>query len=93
MGGICESLGGGRKQNGGYGHKIGGNQTLRCHGVFNNVETLLALSVSYGALDSGKTKVELVKEEALNICPFTWSGFLCVLALSSNLFLFCSLLL
>ena len=87
MGGICESLGGGRKDNGGYGHKIGGNQTLRYHGVFN-VETLLALSVSYGPLDSGKTKMELVKEEALNVCPFTWSGFLCVLALSSICFCF-----
>ena len=53
-------------------------------GVFNNVDTLLALSVSHGALDSGKTKMELVKEEALNICsPFKWSGLLCVLALSS----------
>ena len=54
-------------------------------GVFNNVDTLLALSVSYGAaLDSGKTKMELVKEEALNICgPFKWSGFFCVLSLSS----------
>ena len=53
-------------------------------GVFNNVDTLLALSVSHSALDSGKTKMELVKEEALNICsPFKWSGFLCVLALSS----------
>ena len=47
-------------------------------GVFN-VDTLLALSVSHGALDSGKTKMELVKEEAPNICsPFIWSGFLCV---------------
>ena len=47
--------------------------------VFNNVDTLLALSVSHGALDSGKTKMELVKEEALNICsPYKWSGFLCV---------------
>ena len=53
-------------------------------GVFNNFDTLLALSVSHSALDSGKTKMELVKEEALNICsPFKWSGFLCVLALSS----------
>ena len=53
-------------------------------GVFNNVDTLLALSVSHSALDSDKTKTELVKEEALNICsPFKWSGFLCVLALSS----------
>ena len=28
-------------------------------GAFNNVGTLLALSVSHGALDSGKTKMEL----------------------------------
>ena len=53
-------------------------------GVFNNVDTLLALSVSHSALDSSKTKLDLVKEEACNICsPFKWSGFLCVLALSS----------
>ena len=53
-------------------------------GVFNNVNTLLAPSVSHGALDSGKTKMELVKEETLNICkPFKWSDFLYVLALSS----------
>ena len=53
-------------------------------GVFNNVDTLLALSVSHSALDSSKTKMDLVKEEACNICsPFKWSGFLCVLALSS----------
>ena len=53
-------------------------------GVFNNVDTLLALSVSHGALDSGKTKMELVKEGPLNICsPSKWSSFLYVLALSS----------
>ena len=53
-------------------------------GVFNNVEILLLFSISHGALDSGRTKIELVKEEALIICsPFKWSGFLCVLALSS----------
>ena len=53
-------------------------------GVFNNVDTLLTLSVLQSALDSGKTKMELVKKEALNICtPFKRSGFLCVLALSS----------
>ena len=53
-------------------------------GVFNNAYTLLALSVSHGAVDSGKTKMELVKEEAANICsPFKWSGFFCVLVLSS----------
>ena len=46
--------------------------------------TLLALSVSHGALDYGKTEKELMKEEALNICrPFKWSGFFRVLALSS----------
>ena len=53
-------------------------------GVFNNVDTLLALSVSHSALDSSKIKLELVKKEALNICStFKWSGFLCVLALLS----------
>ena len=44
--------------------------------VFNNVDTLSALSVSHGAFDSGKTEMELVKEEALNICSqFKWSDF------------------
>ena len=48
--------------------------------VFNNVDILLALSVSNGALNSGKTKMEQVKGEALNICGlFRWSGSLCVL--------------
>ena len=52
--------------------------------VFNNVDTLLALSSSHSALDSGKTKIELVNEEALNICsPLKWSLFLCVLSLFS----------
>ena len=52
--------------------------------IFNNVDTLLALSVSHGTLDSGKTKIEPVKKEARNICsPFKWSYFLCMLALSS----------
>ena len=35
--------------------------------VLNNVYTVLALSVSHVALDSSKNKMELVKEEALNI--------------------------
>ena len=53
-------------------------------GVFNNVDTLLALSVSHGALGSGRTKMELKKEEPLVFCiPFKWLGFLCVLTLSS----------
>ena len=46
--------------------------------------TLLALSVSHGAFDYGKTEKGLMKEEALNICtPFKWSGFFHVLSLSS----------
>ena len=59
-------------------------------GVFSKIETLLALSVSYFALDSGKTKMELLKEEALSICnPIRWSGVLCVLDLSSVFFVHC----
>ena len=45
---------------------------------------MLALSVSHGALNSGKIKMKLVKEEELSICnPLKWSGFLSVLDLSS----------
>ena len=48
---------------------------------YSNAETLLVLSVSQNGPHSGKTKIELVKEEAFNICsPFKWSGFVCVLA-------------
>ena len=44
-------------------------KVLNSHsGVFNNVDTLFALSVWHGPLDSRKAKMELVKEEALNIC-------------------------
>ena len=40
-------------------------------GIFNNISTVLAFSVSHGAFDFGKTKMELVKEEAFNISgPF-----------------------
>ena len=39
-------------------------------GVFNNIDTLLALSISHGALDSSKTKMELGKDQS-----FKWSGF------------------
>ena len=50
-------------------------------GVFNNIDTLLPLSVSHGAFDSRKTKIDLVKEKALKICSaFKWSWILCVLA-------------
>ena len=52
----------------------GGNQ----NSVFNNVDTLLALSVSHGALDSSKTKMELVKEEALNIYIYLNGQTFCV---------------
>ena len=63
-------------------------------GVFNNVDTLLSLSVSHSALDSGKTKIELVKEEALNICgPFKWSGFFVCVCFIFSLLVFGSLLL
>ena len=57
------------------------------YGVFNNVITWIALSVSNGALVSSKTKMKLVKEETFNIwSPLKCSGLLalyCVLALSS----------
>lgn len=60
-------------------------------GIFTNVDTLtLALSVSHDALDSGKTKMELVKKEASKICcPFKWSEVLCVLALVCLCFVNC----
>ena len=62
-------------------------------GVFNHVDTLLELSVSHGALDSGKTKMELVKEEALNICSrFKWSGFACLLYLQFACVLFIAII-
>ena len=52
--------------------------------IFNNIDTFLALWVSPGAPDSGKTKLGLVKEEPLSICSsFKWSCYLSVLALSS----------
>ena len=65
-------------------------KVLNSHsGRFNNVDTLLALSLSSGALDSVKTRMEQVKEEALNICSlFIWSDFLLVLTLSSVCFCF-----
>ena len=59
-------------------------------GVFNNNETLLVLLVLHGAPDSDKSKMVLVKEEAVNICsPFKCSGFLHVLVLSSVRFVHC----
>ena len=64
-------LGWGQKAEWGYNLKMRGARgwikTSGRHDVFNNVDTLLALSVSHGALDSSKTKMKLVKEEALII--------------------------
>ena len=61
--------------------------------VFNNLDILLALSVSNSALESGKTRIELVKEEALNIfSPLNGQAFMCACFIFS-LFVFCSWLL
>ena len=35
--------------------------------VFSSIDTILAISVSHNALDSNKTKGELVQNEAINI--------------------------
>ena len=52
--------------------------------VFSSIDTILAISVSHNALDSNKTKRELVQNEAINICTsFKWAGFLCFLGLAS----------
>nr|XP_047145808.1 zinc finger MYM-type protein 1-like [Hydra vulgaris]XP_047145866.1 zinc finger MYM-type protein 1-like [Hydra vulgaris] len=51
---------------------------------FSSIDNLLAVSVSTHSIDSGKLKDDLVKEEAFHMCKdFVWSGFLCVLALST----------
>ena len=53
-------------------------------GVFNSIDTILAVSVSHNALDTNKTKGGLAQREALNICSaYRWCEFLCVIALSS----------
>ena len=52
--------------------------------VFSSIDTILAISVSQNALDSNKTKGELVQNEATNICTsFKWTGFLYVPGLAS----------
>ena len=54
--------------------------------IFSSIYTILAISVSHNALDSNKTKGELVQNEAINICTsFKWTGFLCALGLASIL--------
>ena len=51
--------------------------------VFSSIDTVLAISVSHNALNSNKTRGELVQNEAINKCTFfTWAGFLCVLGLA-----------
>ena len=52
--------------------------------VFSTIVTILAISVSDNAVDSNKTKGDLVQKEAINICTsFQWAGFLCILCLAS----------
>ena len=53
---------------------------------FRIIDNLLLKSVSEESLDSGKTKQDLVKQEAiLNCNDKKWSTFLCILGLSSVL--------
>ena len=53
---------------------------------FQNINNLLLQSVSKESLDSGMTKQDLVKQEAiLNCADKKWSSFLCILGLSSVL--------
>ena len=50
--------------------------------VFSNIDKILATSVSQNALDSNKTRGELVQNEAITTSTFfKWVGFLCVLGL------------
>ena len=62
--------------------------------VFISIDAILAISVSHNALNSNKTKGELVQNEAVNICTFFYLGwvFMCPWSCIS-LFKFRSLLL
>ena len=52
--------------------------------VFSSIDTILAISVSHNALDSNKTRGELVQNEAIIIrTSFKWAGFLCFRGLAS----------
>lgn len=54
------------------------------HNLFQSHNSVLALSVSHAALDSGGQVEKLVQKEAvLNLKDKTWSSFLRLLALSS----------
>ena len=61
--------------------------------VFSSIDTILATSVSHNALNSNKTKGELVQNEAISICTsFKWAEFLS-LVLHQFLFKFTLMLL
>ena len=54
--------------------------------AFHVFSPLLAMSVSQQSIDTGLSKVDLVKQEAiLNCNDRKWSSFLCILGLSSVL--------
>ena len=51
--------------------------------VFSSIDAKLTISVWRSALDSNKTKGELVQNEATSVCTFfKWDRFLCVLDLT-----------
>ncbi|XP_065676743.1 uncharacterized protein LOC136092431 [Hydra vulgaris] len=54
---------------------------------FINLKSLLCMSVSHSALDSGFENNNIIKAEAIANCESTekWAGFLCLLGLSSVL--------
>ena len=56
------------------------------HVCFGSINKLLPLSVSFAVPDTGLTKDELVKQEAiLNFADGKWASCLCILACSSVL--------
>ena len=60
--------------------------TFSEHGTsFNSLESMLCVSVSSSAFDTGLRNEDLVKAEAVHNCKYLnkWSGFLSILALSS----------
>ena len=58
--------------------------SMKSKGYVSTVDSALKLAVSDLSFNSNISGVELVKLEAFNNCKkFTWSSFLCILALSS----------
>ena len=54
--------------------------------MFSALETLLKLSISDNALNTGLSGEHLVRAEASNCCKDkTWSSFMCIMALSTVL--------